>query len=96
LIPSYRVKRRYVLIDREIDEEEIRNRFIYFFGFFNLSKANIKVIKKERRYTLLSVNRKELYKLIFVLYLMKVNVRGIFRTIKEFEKYFLNVDNVKK
>jgi len=96
LIPSYRIKRRYILVDREISEEEIKDKFIYFFGFFNLSKANIRIIKREKGYTLISVNRKELYKLIFVLYLMKVNVISIFRTIKEFEKYFLNIRNVKR
>jgi len=94
LIPSYRIKRRYILIDREINEEEIKDKYIYFFGFFDFLKANIRIIKKENNHTLISVNRKNLYKLIFVLYLMKINVREIFKTIKEFEKYFLNIDRV--
>jgi len=94
LIPSYRIKRRYILIDKEINEEEIKNKYIYFFGFFDFLKANIRIIKKENNYTLISVNRKNLHKLIFVLYLVKINVRKIFRTIKEFEKYFLNIDRV--
>jgi len=94
LISSYRIKRRYILIDKEVDEEEIKNRYTYFFGFFDFLKANIKIIRKENKYTLISVNRKNLYKLIFILYLMKINVRKIFMTIKEFEKYFLNINRV--
>jgi len=95
LIPSYRIKRRYILIDKEISEEEIKNKYIYFFGFFDFLKANIRVIKREDNFTLISVNRKNINRLIFVLYLMRINVKSIFRTIKEFEKYFLNIDKVK-
>jgi len=95
LIPSYRIKRRYVLVDKEVNEEEIKNKYIYFFGFFDFLKANIRVIKRVNNFALISVNRKNIHRLIFVLYLMKINVRKIFRTIKEFEKYFLNIDKVK-
>lgn len=95
MIPSYRIKRRYILIDKEISEEEIKNKYIYFFGFFDFLKANIRVIKREDNFTLISVNRKNINRLIFVLYLMRINVKSIFRTIKEFEKYFLNIDKVK-
>jgi len=94
LTATYRIKKRYVLVEGTDIEDKIREKYIYFFGLFDFLKANIKVIKKEKDQILFSVNKKNLYKFIFILYLLKVSVKSIFRTIKEYKKYFLNIDRV--
>ncbi|MEM0379167.1 MAG: hypothetical protein QW038_00390 [Nanopusillaceae archaeon] len=89
MIPSYRIKRRYILLEHIPNiEEKIKEKYIYFFGFFNFSKAKIKIIFSNDKFDLISINRKCLYKLIFVLYLIKARVLKIYKTIKEFKKEY--------
>jgi len=85
---ALKIKNRYILIDF-FDEEKLKNDFIKYFGYINYYDLHLNKIEINKR-IILSVNKKHLYKIIFLLYLQNVKNFKIFKTLKG-AKSFLNI-----
>jgi UDP-N-acetylglucosamine 2-epimerase len=85
---ALKIKNRYILIDF-FDEEKLKNDFIKYFGYINYYDLHLNKIEINKR-IVLSVNKKHLYKIIFLLYLQNVKNFKIFKTLKG-AKSFLNI-----
>jgi len=85
---ALKIKNRYILIDF-FDEEKLKNDFIKYFGYINYYDLHLNKIEINKR-IILSVNKRHLYKIIFLLYLQNVKNFKIFKTLKG-AKSFLNI-----
>jgi hypothetical protein len=85
---ALKIKNRYILIDF-FDEEKLKNDFIKYFGYIDYYDLHLNKIEINKR-LILSVNKKHLYKIIFLLYLQNVKNFKIFKTLKG-AKSFLNI-----
>ena len=85
---ALKIKNRYILIDF-FDEKKLKNDFIKYFGYINYYDLHLNKIEINKR-IILSVNKKHLYKIIFLLYLQNVKNFKIFKTLKG-AKSFLNI-----
>jgi hypothetical protein len=88
LIKGLKIKRRYILVEK-IDKNKLKEDFIDFFGYLEYFNSNIEIIEINNFY-IISINKKGIYKFIFLLYLQKVRPIKIFKTIKSI-KQFLNI-----
>jgi len=88
LTKALKIKNRYILIDF-FDEKKLKNDFIKYFGYINYYDLHLNKIEINKR-IILSVNKKHLYKIIFLLYLQNVKNFKIFKTLKG-AKSFLNI-----
>jgi hypothetical protein len=85
---ALKVKNRYILIDF-FDENKLKNDFIKYFGYINYYDLHLNKIEINKK-IIISVNKKHLYKIIFLLYLQNVKNFKIFKTLKG-AKSFLNI-----
>ena len=88
--PAYREKRRYILIKTENQErfkEDFKNKFIYFFGIFNLAKAGIIFLQEKNKYIIIRVAKKYLPHTLIVLYSLGVKDVKIEPTLKRIKTY---------
>jgi len=85
---ALKIKNRYILIDF-FDEEKLKNDFIKYFGYIDYYDLHLNKIEINKR-IILSVNKKHLYKIIFLLYLQNIKNFKIFETLKG-AKSFLNI-----
>jgi hypothetical protein len=85
---ALKIKNRYILIDF-FDEEKLKNDFIKYFGYINYYDLHLNKIEVNRM-IILSLNKKHLYKVIFLLYLQNIKNFKIFKTLKG-AKSFLNI-----
>ena len=86
--PSYREKRRYILVkvkDTVKFQTEFLDRFIYFFGIYGLAKAGIQFIKElcQNEYCVIRVSRKYVHYALVVLSNIEHEFIGIFPTLKK-------------
>ena len=72
-----------------IDFERFKRDYIDFFGYLDFYKSNIEIIKIND-FSIISVNKKNIDRIIFILYLQGVKPIKIFKTIKS-AKQFLNI-----
>ena len=85
---NLKIKRRYILVEK-LDKNKLKEDYINFFGSLDFYRSNIKIIEING-YNVISVNKKNINKLIFILYLQKVKPIKIFKTIKSIKR-FLNI-----
>ncbi|BFI73435.1 hypothetical protein YN1_4220 [Nanoarchaeota archaeon] len=85
---NLKIKRRYILVEN-IDKNKLREDYINFFGYIDFYKSNIEIIKINNFYVI-SVNKKNINKIIFLLYLQRIKPINIFKTIKSIKR-FLNI-----
>jgi len=85
---ALKIKNRYILIDF-FDEEKLKKDFIKYFGYIYYYDLHLNKIEINKR-TILSINKKHLYKIIFLLYLQNIKKFKIFKTLKG-AKSFLNI-----
>jgi hypothetical protein len=85
---ALKIKNRYILIDF-FDEEKLKNDFIKYFGYIDYYDLHLNKIEINKR-IILSINKKHLYKIIFLLYLQDIKNFKIFKTLKG-AKSFLNI-----
>lgn|GEM_PF-1546519 len=91
LLPgNLNIKRRYILLENKISLEELKKKYIELFGEIDFYSLNLVFLELYNNYFIISVNKKKLYRLIFVLYLLNVRIKKITKTLKEL-KHFLNV-----
>ena len=62
LKPSHREKKRYLLLEGDIDKKNIEKVILDYIGILGYSKASPKIIAKSKEKTILAINRKELDK----------------------------------
>lgn len=87
IFPSYKVKRRYIfLLDNFLDENKLKESYVKYFGEIDYYKANILFLNINNN-IVLSVNRKRLSRLLFILYILNINKFLIFKTIKGIKRY---------
>lgn len=89
--PSYREKRKYILVkvkDVEKFKIEFIEKFRYFFGIYGLAKTGVIFIKELCRdnYCVIRVARKFVHYALVTLSLMNVELLGIYPTIKSVKK----------
>ncbi|EOD42246.1 RNase P/RNase MRP subunit POP5 [Candidatus Nanobsidianus stetteri] len=85
---ALKIKNRYILLDF-FDEEKLKKDFIKYFGYINYYDLHLNKIEINKR-IILAVNKKHLYKIIFLLYLQNIKNFKIFKTLKG-AKSFLNI-----
>ncbi len=71
------------------DENKLKNDFIKYFGCINYYDLHLNKIEINKK-IIISVNKKHLYKIIFLLYLQNIKNFKIFKTLKG-AKSFLNI-----
>lgn len=84
---SYKVKKRYILVNGDL--EKIKEKYIFLFGYLDFV-SNINFLKIGEK-NVLVVNKKHLYKVIFVLYLLDYEFK-IFDTIKNLNNFIKNLN----
>jgi len=85
---ALKIKKRYILIDF-FDEEKLKKDFIKYFGYIHYYDLHLNKIEINKR-IILSINKKHLYKIIFLLYLQNIKKFKIFKILKG-AKSFLNI-----
>jgi len=89
LPPSYREKRRYILIyykgSGDFLYSSIKQEYIRLFGLFGYSKAGILIKNLSENIYIIRINKKYVSNLLVTLYFLKINknIIGIYRTIKQ-------------
>jgi len=85
---ALKIKKRYILVDF-FDEEKLKKDFIKYFGYIYYYDLHLNKIEINKR-IILSINKKHLYRIIFLLYLQNIKKFKIFKTLKG-AKSFLNI-----
>ena len=85
---ALKIKKRYILVDF-FDEEKLKKDFIKYFGYIYYYDLHLNKIEINKR-IILSINKKHLYKIIFLLYLQNIKKFKIFKILKG-AKSFLNI-----
>jgi len=98
--PSYREKRRYILVkvkDVEKFKIEFIEKFRYFFGIYGLAKAGVIFIKelcRENDYCVIRIARKFVhYSLVTLSSMKNVDLLGIYPTLKRVRS---KIERIKK
>jgi len=90
IYPSYREKRRYLLVKAEEGfEQRFIDKFIYFFGIYGLAKAGIQFVKdlcNEDTYVI-RVSRKYTHYAIVVSHLAGGELLGVFPTLRKLKEF---------
>jgi RNase P/RNase MRP subunit POP5 len=84
LKPSVREKKRYLLVEGENLEKKLPKAVKEYVGDLGLSKASIYIIKKAKKYCVISINRESLndVRAAIVLYLKNSKVIRVSGSIK--------------
>ena len=85
---ALKIKNGYISIDF-FDEEKLKNDFIKYFGYIDYYDLHLNKIEINNR-IILSINKKHLYRIIFLLYLQNIKKFKIFKILKG-AKSFLNI-----
>ncbi|BBL45266.1 hypothetical protein MJ1_0091 [Nanobdella aerobiophila] len=83
-----KIKRRYIILNN-VDIKRFKKDYINFFGYIDYYKLNFDYITYNDFYIII-VNRKDIYKVIFILYLQNKKIIKVFNTLKQ-SKDFLNI-----